>query len=247
MAAMVPRPDDCPAQSSRRELEPVRRTRAEAARNYDRLSNCYDTLASSEQRLVDEGLELLDAAAGETVLEIGFGTGHALVKLAGTVGAAGLVCGIDLSPAMVRRSRRRLEAADPEARVELVAGDAVQLPYADARFDALFMSFTLELFSEEDLTLVLGECRRVLRDGGRLTVVSLSKAGGPYPVRWLYERARKLAPVLLDCRPIYTAEAIAERRFGLTTVRTRRMWGMPVELVSARRPVRAPILRAERS
>ena len=102
-------------------------------------------------------------------------------------------------------SRRRLERAGLDHRVALTAGDAVRLPHAGRTFDAVFMSFTLELFAAEDIAAVLGECVRVLRPGGRIAVVSLSKEGGPYPMRRLYEWARRLAPTMLDCRPIYTA------------------------------------------
>lgn len=211
------------------------RPREAAQKSYDRLSRWYDLIAASEQALVEEGVAMLDPGAGETVLEIGFGTGRALIELARRVGESGGVRGIDLSTEMVERSRRRIEGAGLRDRVALTTGDAVHLPYADQAFDALYMSFTLELFSAQDLAAVLNECLRVLRAGGRIAVVSLSKEGGPYPMRRLYEVTRRLAPRILDCRPIYTARSLEQNGFDLTTVRTRRMWGIPVELVLARR------------
>ncbi len=220
----------------KRDVEPVLRPREAAERTYDRLSRWYDLIAASEQAFVEEGVAMLDPAAGEAVLEVGFGTGRALVELARRVGQSGRVCGIDLSAQMVERSRRRVEDAGLGDRVALTAGDAVHLPYADRAFDALFMSFTLELFAVEDLAAVLGECLRVLRAGGRIAVVSLSKEGGPCPMRRLYEVTRRLAPRLMDCRPIYAARSLAQSGFDLRAVRTRRMWGMPVELVLGGRP-----------
>ena len=215
------------------DIEPALRPREAAARSYDRLSRWYDLIAASEQPFVNDGLAMLKASPGEKVLEIGFGTGRALVELARRVGKSGRVCGIDLSPEMVKRSRDRIEDADLGDRVTLTAGDAVDLPYADRTFDALFMSFTLELLATGDLADVLRECLRVLRIGGRMAVVSLSKEGGPYPVRQLYEWARRLAPTLLDCRPIYPVRSLEETGFNRRTVRTRCMWGMPVEMVLA--------------
>ena len=211
------------------------RPREAAENSYDRLSRWYDLIAASEQAFVEEGVAMLDPAAGEAVLEIGFGTGRALVELARRVGQSGRVCGIDLSTEMVERSRRRVEDAGLGDRVALNVGDAVHLPYADGAFAAVFMSFTLELFAAEDIAAVLGECLRVLHAGGRIAVVSLSKEGGPYPVRRLYEVTRRLAPGLLDCRPIYTARFLEENGFDPMAVRIRRMWGMPVELVLAGR------------
>ncbi len=212
------------------------RPREAAERNYDRLSRWYDLIATSEEPFVEEGVRMLDPRPGEKVLEIGFGTGRTLVELARRVGESGSVCGIDLSRKMVERSRRRIESAGLGDRVALAQGDAVYLPYADRAFDALFMSFTLELFAAEDLTSVLDECLRVLSPDGRIAAVSLSKEGGPHPMRRLYEVTRRLAPRLLDCRPIYTARSLEKSGFVLTTLRTRRMWGMPVELVLAARP-----------
>lgn len=219
-----------------RDVEPVLRPREAAQKSYDRLSRWYDLIAASEEPFVDEGLAMLDSRDGETVLEIGFGTGRALVDLARGVGESGSVCGIDLSRRMVERSRRRVADAGHGDRVALTQGDAVRLPYANRAFDAVFTSFTLELFSAQDLMAVLEECLRVLRPDGRVAAVSLSKEGGPYPMRRLYEVTRRLAPRLLDCRPIYTARSLEQSGFDLTTVRTRRMWGMPVELVLAAPP-----------
>jgi ubiquinone/menaquinone biosynthesis C-methylase UbiE len=65
--------------------------------NYDRLSRWYDSFSSSERRFTETGLRLLDPKPDEAILEIGFGTGHALAALAQTA----RVWGIDLSPGML--------------------------------------------------------------------------------------------------------------------------------------------------
>ncbi|MFW5880768.1 MAG: class I SAM-dependent methyltransferase, partial [Spirochaetota bacterium] len=217
-----------------RAIERVDRPRGEAARNYDRLSRTYDLVTSSEWPFIAEGLELLDARPGERVLEIGFGTGRALVELARAVGERGLVCGIDISPEMVRLSRQKLAEYGLESRVNLETEDAYHLPYEADRFDALFMSFTLELFDTPEIPHVVSECLRVTRPGGRACVVSMSKQGGPYPVRRLYEWARTLAPSLLDCRPIFAAVSMEHGGFTLAESHLRRMWGIPVEFVLAK-------------
>src|SRR5512141_881309 len=91
------------------EISRVTRSKQQAMAAYDRLSRWYDWLsASSEQPLAELGLKKLNASAGETVLEIGFGTGHALLSLAGVVGSAGRVFGIDISPGMFKVAREKI-------------------------------------------------------------------------------------------------------------------------------------------
>ena len=236
--------DEMPSEVSAhlpRAVRRVRRPREAAARTYDRLSRRYDTVAAAEQPYVAEGIELLNARPCESVLEIGFGTGGALVNLAQSVAAGGRVSGIDISPEMVARAARRLDDNGLGQRVELVEGDAIRLPWRSSSFDAAFMSFTLELFDTPEIPTVLSECLRVLRPAGRMCVVSLSREGGPYPIRRLYEWMHELAPAHLDCRPIYAARTLHREGFVVKEVRIRRMWGIPVELVLADRPSDVPV------
>ena len=164
-----------------RGLRPVTRSRAVARLAYDRASRWSRVEEPFERRAVAAGLGLLRVQPGERVLELGCGAGGALVALARAVGGAGRVVGLDLSPGMLRLAAARLRRAGLADRAELVVADATAVPFADASFDAVFMSFTLELFDTPEIPLVLAECRRVLRPGGRIGVVSLSRAA---PVRW---------------------------------------------------------------
>src|SRR5512135_1978086 len=150
------------------EISRVLRSVDEARASYDRLSKWYDAIAGSERHFVDAGLDQLAPAHAEKVLEVGFGTGHALVRLARAVGPAGTVYGIDVSEGMRSMARRRIERAGLSSRIHLTTGNASILPFGSGCLDAIFMSFTLELFDSPEIPVVLRECGRVLHPAGRI-------------------------------------------------------------------------------
>ena len=167
------------------------------------------------------------------VLEIGPGTGHGVAALAECVRSSGYVVGLDLSEGMLGRTRDRVRAKGCQG-VELVQGDGARLPLRDGIFDAVLLCFTLELFDTPEIPLVLGECQRVLKAGGRLVVASLSKSQGEStPVR-LYECSHRCFPSIVNCRPIRVQEALEAAGFRVHSRQFLSIW-LPVELVVAAR------------
>ncbi len=212
----------------------VTRSKEEAREAYDRLSRWYDLLAEgSEKEFREQGLALLEVQVGERALEVGSGTGHALAALARDVGEAGRVYGLDISPGMHARARERLREAGVRERVTLLLGDGARLPFEDESLDALFMSFTLELFDTPQIPNVLAECRRVLRPSGRLCVVSLARREGGLVVE-LYEWVHRTLPKYVDCRPIHPVRALEDAGFEVGEVERGSTWGLPVDVVLAR-------------
>lgn len=203
-------------------------TRTKTQQNYDRLSHWYDRFAGSEKAFTELGLQMLAAQEGEQVLEVGFGSGHALAALAQQTGDSGLAAGVELSPGMIAAARKRWQAEGQGRSALVVQGDAVALPFRRAAFDAVFLSFTLELFVDEEIPLVLGECRRALKPGGRLGVVCMAK-GKSLACR-LYEWGHARWPGILDCRPIAVRTWLEQAGFALRVAETRQMWGLPVEV-----------------
>jgi demethylmenaquinone methyltransferase/2-methoxy-6-polyprenyl-1,4-benzoquinol methylase len=218
----------------------VTRTTEEAKATYDKISRWYDVWAgSSEKKYLDLALHGLRAKEAETFLEIGFGTGHGIVALAQAVGKTGKVYGIDLSEGMLNITHARIEKAGLTERVELRCGDAMKLPLESDFFDAVLMSFTLELFDTPQIPVVLAECRRVLRKGGRIAVVSMSKGPDNLAMR-LYEWAHRAFPKYVDCRPIFVREALEEAGFQLLEVEEFSMFGLSGESVLAKKPQTTP-------
>jgi SAM-dependent methyltransferase len=106
----------------------------------------------------------LAAAPGASALDLGCGTGRALVPLREAVGAAGRVVGLDATIEMLAEARRlsRDQAA------ALLIGDALRLPLADASADAVFAGGLLPHLADAEAALL--EIARVTRPGGRLAV-----------------------------------------------------------------------------
>ena len=214
-------------------IKRVNRSKEAARASYNRMSRWYDTIAgSTEKKYRDWGLEKLSAQPGETVLEIGFGTGHCLVALAKRVGPHGRVIGLDISDGMLAIARQRLQKDGLSDRVDLHLGDATDLNFVEANSqDGVFMSFTLELFDNPEIPRVLQECHRILKPGGRLAVVSMTKTDPPsVPVR-MYEWFHEHVPDYADCRPIFAKHAIEQNGFKIQDVSLSSMWGLPVEVV----------------
>lgn len=194
---------------------------------YDRISRAYDLVADSSERAArDLGLRALGVSSGQRVLEVGSGTGHALVSLAADVGQAGQVHGVDLSSGMMEVARRRIQSAGLQ-NVTLTIGDARVLCFRSNVFDAVFMSFTLELF-EQAIPDVLAEVGRVLRAGGRVGVVAMSDAAQTNAITEFYEWLHRRWPQFLDCRPIDVVDALRAAHFHTSTAHTTAIWGLPV-------------------
>ncbi len=207
---------------------PVQRPVARARATYDRVAAIYDLAENPFERGArKQALRLLAARRGERVLEIGPGTGHALAALARSVGPAGQVTGMDLSARMLGRSRRRAARARHAGQIGLIQGDAHRLPLRAGAFDAVFMSFVLELIDTPQIPPLLSECRRVLRPGGRLAVVSLQLTQPPALMARLYLTARRYLPAVLDCRPIPVAELLTATGWHLQARRQLSLAGLP--------------------
>ncbi|KXA92083.1 2-heptaprenyl-1,4-naphthoquinone methyltransferase [candidate division MSBL1 archaeon SCGC-AAA259E17] len=213
---------------------PVPRTKEEAKQFYDRISRLYDYLTGAfEQKYAEMALDRLPLEEGQTVLEIGFGTGHCLKQIAERIGQASKAYGIDISPGMLEVTKERLDKAGLTNRVKLYCGDAVSLPYDGDAFDAVFMSFTLELFDTPEVPKVLCEIKKVLKSGGKLGLVSMSKENGGSIMLRLYEWAHMKWPKYIDCRPIYVEQSLKDAGYKIKSSEKIKLLGLPGEIIVA--------------
>jgi demethylmenaquinone methyltransferase/2-methoxy-6-polyprenyl-1,4-benzoquinol methylase len=201
---------------------------------YTRISHVYDALADAgEHRARELGIALLDAQSDERILEIGFGTGTAILPIARAAGGAGGVLGVDISEGMCQVAVQRVASAGLSDRVDLRVAAIPPIPVAAREFDAAFMAFTLELFSDEIIPAVLQEVRRVLKRGGRFVVVAMDtgneaqkKGFAERTYQWLHRHF----PHFVDCRPIDVVRWLEHAGYTITHAKTVDIWGLPVKV-----------------
>jgi demethylmenaquinone methyltransferase/2-methoxy-6-polyprenyl-1,4-benzoquinol methylase len=177
-------------------------------RMFDRIAPVYDAM----NRVMTAGLDrrwrasTLDATVrhGDRVLDACCGTGDLAIG-ARRRGAA--VTGLDFSPRMLERARRKDDG------VEWVQGDALALPFEDASFDAVTVGFGVR--NVADLERGLRELRRVLRPGGRLGILEITTPRGalaPFYRLW-FDRIVPLLGKVLPGGSAYTYLPASVRRF----------------------------------
>jgi demethylmenaquinone methyltransferase/2-methoxy-6-polyprenyl-1,4-benzoquinol methylase len=116
-----------------------------------------------------------NAKPGEAVLDIAGGTGDMAQAFAKQVGSQGTVVHTDINLAMLRQGRDRL--IDEGMMLPTTVCDAEALPFADASFNVVCVSFGLRNMTHKDRALA--EMARVLKPGGKLLVLEFSKVAQP--------------------------------------------------------------------
>jgi demethylmenaquinone methyltransferase / 2-methoxy-6-polyprenyl-1,4-benzoquinol methylase len=172
-----------PAPSDRVHLDSPRKR--EAIELFRGLPAHYDALSAAlsfwqDPRWRRALVAAADPQAGARVLDVATGTGMVAAELLRRCECS--VVGIDQSAAMLARARARFAAAQ-DSRVELIEGEAESLPFADASFDVVTVTYLLRYV--DDPAATVRELARVLRPGGR--IASLEFGVPPLtPARWAW-------------------------------------------------------------
>jgi len=111
---------------------------------------------------------------GMQVLEIATGSGEMFRRLV-RANPDGKTFGLDLSPNMAARTQRRARHEFPSAEAHCGAVDVRSMPFREASFDAVVCCYLLELLGQDDIRLTLREISRVLRPGGRFSLVVIGQ------------------------------------------------------------------------
>jgi len=140
---------------------------------YQLYAPVYDWLAKPWEAGRKRAIERLELEPGERILILGGGTGSDLKHLP----ADSEVTVVDLSPAMIRRTRERAGTLDLD--VDARVGDAQSLPFEDDAFDAVLLHLVLSVVP--DPVSVAEETARVLDSDGRVSIYDKFVPAGETP------------------------------------------------------------------
>jgi demethylmenaquinone methyltransferase / 2-methoxy-6-polyprenyl-1,4-benzoquinol methylase len=210
---------------------------------FDRIAPVYDFMNRAMSLGLDTRWRRMTAQAvvrnGDRVLDLCCGTGDLAIA---DREAGGEVVGLDFSERMLARARRKADA------IEWVRGDATALPFGDSSFDAVTVGFGIR--NLDDMERGLRELARVLRPGGRLGCLEITRPRGvlqPFFRAW-FDGLVPLVGKVLPGGSAYTYLPASVRRFpgpddlaavleraGFSDIRWRLLGGGIVALHTARR------------
>jgi demethylmenaquinone methyltransferase / 2-methoxy-6-polyprenyl-1,4-benzoquinol methylase len=175
---------------------------------FDRIAPVYDAMNRTMTAGLDRRWRRIAAESvvrpGDLVLDACCGTGDLAIA---DVRAGGRVTGLDFSEGMLDCARRKA----PE--LDWVTGDVLALPFPEGSFDAATVGFGIR--NVDDLERALGELRRVLRGGGRLGILEITRPRGllaPFYRLW-FDAVVPLLGKLLPGGSAYTYLPASVRRF----------------------------------
>ena len=145
-----------------------------AAASYDLL--VWLLLLGRERAFRERLVGLARLEQGQSVLDVGCGTGSLAIAARRRVGPAGQVEGVDASPELIARARKKAGRAGVDVRFTI--GGAETLPFPDATFDAVLNTMVLHHLPREAREWCAREIRRVLKPGGRVLAVDFGGTPG---------------------------------------------------------------------
>ncbi len=159
----------------------------QVARMFNSISNRYDFLNHFLSLGIDilwrrKAIKLLKELKPKTILDIATGTGDLAIEALSLKPEK--VVGVDISEGMLEVGRRKMQEKKLDHIIQLTLGDSENLPFADNYFDAAIVAFGVRNF--ENLERGLGEMLRVVRPGGRIVILEMSKPS-KFPMKQLYK------------------------------------------------------------
>ena len=161
--------------SQKREPEDVKKMFSEVSKNYDKINRamCFGLDARWRRALAKTALRGMEGK-GAKIADLACGSGDVCVELARLAPRAEIV-GADFCPEMLELAAKKAAAAGFGGRVKFTACDCQKTPFESGAFDAATIAFGFRNF--QNRAAALAEISRILRRGGRLAMLEVSRAG----------------------------------------------------------------------
>ncbi len=208
-------------------------------RAYNRRSWVYSkTVAQMEWAYHLAALDMANIKAGEKILEVAVGPRLTITELARRTGKETKIYGIDTSTGMLELAKQNL-ITHGFSNFELKEADSRKLPFEDNTFDVLYNGYMLDLIPEQDMPQILREFYRVLKPGGRMILLNMSKRDET--VKTSRETLYSILPAkfvlyfLGGCRPVLMKDVAKTTGFE-NVIRSFLDGKFPSEVVMATKP-----------
>jgi ubiquinone/menaquinone biosynthesis C-methylase UbiE len=213
--------------SNRQNTLDARISQQEIVGVYNSLARIYDIWGYlTESKARDRALELAEIKNGQNILEVAVGTGIAFFE-AVKRNPDGTNVGIDISDGMLNKAKKRLSKLG-NANYELKMGTAFKLEAEE--FDLLINNYMFDLMPYDQMDAILTEFKRVLKKGGTLVLVNMTK--GENFGSGIYDFIYRVSPRLMGgCRSVQLSERIQRHGFQVKSREYHQQLLFPSEVI----------------
>ena len=200
---------------------------------YDKIAPIYDLWAMlTESKARNRAIELAEIKDGQSVLEVAVGTGLAFIEIIKR-NPNGINTGVDLSKGMLAKAEKRVSKLS-KANYSLNVGSAFDLNVEDESIDILVNNYMFDLIPFEDMAKIFEEFKRVLKKGGKLILVNMTK--GERLGSNLYDIVYDISPKIMGgCRGVKLVDRLQNHDFKVEIREYYQQMLFPSEVILARK------------
>ncbi len=198
---------------------------------YDKIAPIYDIWGKlTESHARNRAIELAEIKDGQTILEIAVGTGLAFYEIVKR-NPNGTNIGIDLSQGMLEKAKKRVSQLT-EASYSLDVGTAFDLSIKNESIDTLVNNYMFDLIPFEDMSTILTEFKRILKEGAKLILVNMTE-GERFGSK-LYDFIYNISPKTMGgCRGVKLADKLQQHGFKVESREYFQQMLFPSEVILA--------------
>jgi demethylmenaquinone methyltransferase/2-methoxy-6-polyprenyl-1,4-benzoquinol methylase len=206
-------------------------SRQQAQKFYDRIGHRYDWFEMYEGKAKACGLKSLRLEPGLRVLNVGVGTGKEQQHIEKEIQPDGIAFGLDISPIMLRLTQERIKSP-------VLRADTRQIPMQAESMERVYAAYVLDMIPLKDIPGILGEFKRILKPGGRITIITLTEGidRSSNMIVSVWKTPYKVSPIVCGgCRPLQMEDALGQAGFTNITRQVIAQLAIPSEITSGQK------------